>query len=507
MRITTAIAALLLSSAAAFAEVNEECRANDNARVIAGCTTAIQAKGSSRADLVFALVKRGNSYTRTNQLDLAAADLKRAIELDPRNSRAYAARGVLQGARGDNTRALADFNTALQFDPNYGYALAQRATVNVRLGNLDAAKPDLERALVLNPSEATAYSTRGRVNRLQNQLDAALEDFSKAIALDVRWTYPLIQRGETWQLKGDYARAIADFDAVLVLQPGNAEAQSKKQSATALLGQSAPGTRVARTAPRPQTGTAQPRTQAGQPPVAPATPTPEVAALVNEAAAALRRADFDGVIRLSDRILVLNRNSVEAYFLRGQASFLKGDNLRALTDVDRAIELAPREVEAFFLRAQIRLNLGRNDEVVADGDAMVRFAPSDWRGFNIRGLAHLRTERYTQALEEFNAALAVNLKISVIFENRASTLIALNQLAGAERDVEEALKLNARSSRAHGIRGRIHASAGRIDQAAASYQAALAIDPNDTLARIGQQSLLVGKALMQFGGTTSNRRI
>ena len=95
MRIILAVAALAMSSAAVLANDMQDCRSNDPVRAIGACSLILQSKTESKPNQVTALGHRALAYMRKNQLDLANADVKRALELDPRDVFATTVRGEL----------------------------------------------------------------------------------------------------------------------------------------------------------------------------------------------------------------------------------------------------------------------------------------------------------------------------------------------------------------------------------------------------------------------------
>jgi len=119
MRVTIVVTALLLSSAAAFADDMQDCRASDPARSIDPCSRIIQSKAETKANQVIALGSRALVYVRKNELDTALKDLSRALELDPRYLYGLSLRGELHQRTGRFDRALADLNAALKIDPAY----------------------------------------------------------------------------------------------------------------------------------------------------------------------------------------------------------------------------------------------------------------------------------------------------------------------------------------------------------------------------------------------------
>ena len=71
-----------------------------------------------------------------NQLDVAIADLTRAITLRPNWAQAYVARGAMHLAHNDPQKTIEDDTRALQLDPNNNDAKTDLATAQHRLNKL-----------------------------------------------------------------------------------------------------------------------------------------------------------------------------------------------------------------------------------------------------------------------------------------------------------------------------------------------------------------------------------
>src|ERR1700733_14194914 len=150
------VAALGAPPVHAQANVNADiCAAEDDNTVspeqrIAACTTAIEAKKDAPGqELAPLLVNRGAVYWYISKMQLAFADLNRAIALDPNNSRAYRERSLAFGTAGRLDRALADANTAVRLDPKDAKAFENRGTVFTNNGQYDRAIEDYNEAVRL----------------------------------------------------------------------------------------------------------------------------------------------------------------------------------------------------------------------------------------------------------------------------------------------------------------------------------------------------------------------
>jgi tetratricopeptide (TPR) repeat protein len=85
-----------------------------------------------------------------------------------------------------------------------------------------------------------------------------------------------------------------------------------------------------------------------------------------------------------------------------------------------------------------------------------------------------------------------------LYVNRALARMELGRYADAEADLQQAYAINARNAGIAAIRGQLQVRTARIEQAEASFRDALAIDPSNLAARIGQQALFTVRAMRQL---------
>jgi Flp pilus assembly protein TadD len=106
-----------------------DCKADDTARSIAGCTRIIQGRGETNKNHAIAYNTRGVAYRAKGDFDRAIADFNEAIRLDPKYASPYNNRGVAFQAKGDLDRAMADFNEAIQLDATLAQAYNNRGSI------------------------------------------------------------------------------------------------------------------------------------------------------------------------------------------------------------------------------------------------------------------------------------------------------------------------------------------------------------------------------------------
>jgi len=84
----------------------------------------------------------------------AINDYNKAIELNPKHSKAYYNRGLAKGELKDYRGAIQDFNKAIELNPNYAKAYYNRGIAKILLGQEDNGCLDLSKAGELGYAEA-----------------------------------------------------------------------------------------------------------------------------------------------------------------------------------------------------------------------------------------------------------------------------------------------------------------------------------------------------------------
>ena len=108
--------------------------------------------------------------TRRN-IGRAIADFTEAIRLDPRNARAYVARGLTWRDQRQDDKAIADLDQAIALDPRNPDAYGVRGDAWADKKEFDKAIADFTRVIELDPRNAWAYASRGLAQAERQQYD------------------------------------------------------------------------------------------------------------------------------------------------------------------------------------------------------------------------------------------------------------------------------------------------------------------------------------------------
>jgi len=118
------------------------------------------------------------------QYDKAIADYTKAIELNPRDAKAYNNRGNAYGNKGQYDQAIADYTKAIELNPRDATTYYNRGmSYGKDKGQHDQAIADYTKAIELNPRFAAAYNNRGIAYYNKGEYDKAWEDVYKAQSL------------------------------------------------------------------------------------------------------------------------------------------------------------------------------------------------------------------------------------------------------------------------------------------------------------------------------------
>ena len=191
---------------------------------IAACTRVINSGQWRDEALGWAYNDRCLAQYDKRAWDEALSDCSKAIEIDPKDARAFYGRGNAWRAKGDNDRAIANYDDAIRLDPKYANAFYGRGGAWLADGDNDRAITDYDEAIRLDSKDAYAFVGRGYARLVKGDNDKAIADYDEAIRLDPKNAPAFVDRSIAWLGKGDNDRAIADSVEAMRINPNDAYA-------------------------------------------------------------------------------------------------------------------------------------------------------------------------------------------------------------------------------------------------------------------------------------------
>ena len=159
------------------------------------------------ADVIEAIAREQRAL---GHWDEAVANLRRAIELDPRNIRASNNLALTYCAMRRFPEAVATLDRVLAWDPTNARALLTKADALMAIGDLQAAEP-----LLANPE--VPVDRRARYALFQRNYAAAIEILSKDLAVEREQRDPadIVLLAFSQRLAGDVAAARATYQKAI----------------------------------------------------------------------------------------------------------------------------------------------------------------------------------------------------------------------------------------------------------------------------------------------------
>lgn len=177
---------------------------------------------STRPSLPDGYLMRAGANARTQPV-AAQADLKKAIEVAPQDSRAYVAMGQLLLDQKKYAEADKFYEQALSKNPRDAQALSGVVSLLTDQKQLDRAAQRIQQQIDKAPDDGAPYVLLGRTEMLRRNFDAAEKAFAKALELRPTDVGVLQALATAEKARGELDAAVASYQRAIKLQPKNAE--------------------------------------------------------------------------------------------------------------------------------------------------------------------------------------------------------------------------------------------------------------------------------------------
>ena len=130
------------------------------------------------------LAYRASQLLAVGLVDEAAADLERALNLDPNYSDAFALQSIIAVVQNEKEKALNLAQKAVEAGPNSATARIALSYAQQAGFDLEGARASVEEAVKLDPNDALAWARLAELWSSFGRLDKALDAAKKAVELD-----------------------------------------------------------------------------------------------------------------------------------------------------------------------------------------------------------------------------------------------------------------------------------------------------------------------------------
>ncbi len=392
----------------------------------AGFERAAQLAPTSAAPLVGQAIGLIASGTKEGN-EGADAVLKRACALEPANSLAYVATGLLAMRRGDAGAARAALQHAIELDRSAYLAHSYLSVVALAEGNSPAALESARQAVQLAPSSAVAHEGLATALFFTGALKEARGEVALALEADDNSAVAHLLSAEIYVAAGDFDRALDEAQVSVTLDPTLSTAYS-------LLGM-----------------------------------------------ISLAQNDYPHAERAFTKALALSPNLAAARTGLG-ATYARQGRLKAALDMQQAaISLEANLASAHNNLGAALLARGHLKEAVAAFETAAKLEPTWAMPHANHALADIELFEYAGAVREAQLAVRLGDESARTHTTLARVYLKQNRTNAAWAELRRALELDQNYALAHLEIAEVYVNLGRSGDALREQLEAVALQPSSIL--------------------------
>jgi tetratricopeptide (TPR) repeat protein/tRNA A-37 threonylcarbamoyl transferase component Bud32 len=434
--------------------------------------------------------RRSEFWKTLGDTAAAQADVERAEQIKPDSvvdrfwngvnehqlAEAERRRGNLKGMQERYKSAIAEYAALLRIRPDHYWTYFDWAWCQMQLSEPYGAIVGFTTCIQLKPEISWPYYNRGNVFWQLKQSEAAIQDFDAAIERNGRYADAYYNRGVVYTALGKLDEALGDCGRAIEINPSYTLAhyqrgeilrsQKKHDEAIASYGQAI---------------TLSPTNSAAY--------SGRGASFFSKNDYGKAREDFAKVIQLQPK-------QPTGYRMRAIATLYLKDFQASLTDWGEFSKLQPASPDPHYYSALIYKALRKYPEALAALEKAMAKKPDESKYFLTRAQIYQQQGRYEEALAERNRVLPkAEANKADVLNDRADAHRALGRLDEAAADYQASIELNPKQIDGYIGLALIRSQRGEHDQAAAHYDEMVAADPDSAAVYIRRAEHLrnVGK--------------
>jgi tetratricopeptide (TPR) repeat protein len=364
--------------------------------------------------------KKSSGLRQKSDLDEAAQEVKKAVDLDPRHSTNFFALGQIQVDQGDLAPAVDSLQRAVALEPSnadYHYNLG----LTLRLqGNLDAAGEQFRAALKLAPSHALARRSLGLVLRESGDWASAADELRQSVAElpDDAQGHHLL--GTVLLKQNNVDGAITEFRRSIELDQNLTEARASLAQALQKAGRKQESLQVSDELRKAS---------------AEASNLGQAMILVQTAAGYSNKGQYRESVETLREAVTLSPNFTEAQYQLGVALHESGDDRKSEENFRDVLKLDPGHASAHLTLGRLLITRGDTAQGKAELERAVQLAPSLVEAHAALGGLASQSNDWPTAIREFQAVLAWRPADRTTHQRLAEALKASGDLDEAAQEM------------------------------------------------------------------------
>lgn len=186
---------------------------------ILGLTGIILSCGSKNKTEAAEFFERGNYHFKKNEVKRALELFTEAIDKVPDFADAFNNRGLCYERLGNIEKAANDYRKAVELDDSFYQAKLNLTSALIQIGDLKESEILLNKIAPIYADSAHFFDLRGKYYIKRNETDFAISDFKKSLELAPFNLETLTNLGFSFYLKKDFENAKETFLNVLSEEP------------------------------------------------------------------------------------------------------------------------------------------------------------------------------------------------------------------------------------------------------------------------------------------------
>lgn len=459
-----------------------------------------------KPDLSWAWARKGRTLRLLRRYDEALTCYDQALKLQPRYAWAWRGKGMVLEMSGDLAQALECYQKAATFDPIDIWNWYNQADMLGALNRIPEAIEALESALRIDPSHANSWAKLGQLQRQSRDLIGARKSFEEALRLNPRLAWAHNGYGQVLRAMGASQEALLAFKRAARHQPGEVVYWNNLTETLLDLDQHDEALKSAQQGVRIAPDDANAWAKLGQ--------ALRYLNRLDEALDAYERSvglqsdfawaingmgivmeqlgQFEDALNAYIRAAALSGHNASSLYNIGNALALLGRYDEALETLNAALAINPDYPRALARIGSIQRSRGNIPEALAAYQRATQVDVGYAWAWHEMGLAYEAAGDLQAALDAHQHASAASPEDPIYLSTQADVLIDLGESNAALTVLDQALKLDTRSTRLWTKYGSALRSMKRYTDALHAFNHAVECDPHYAWGWSGRGLTLMG---------------
>jgi tetratricopeptide (TPR) repeat protein len=189
-----------------------------------------------------------------------------------------------------------------------------------------------------------------------------------------------------------------------------------------------------------------------------------------------------------DKILQLDPQNAEAFYMAGRVALDKGDTTSALASLNKSVKIDADNSDAWMFLGRILSN--RNSPLAVQCfDNALRIDSSDLKAREFKGVYYKRNGEFEKAFDIYRDIIARNPDYANAYFDMGIMYLEMDSLSMAYSSFDIATKTDPLFVKAYLWRGKVAEAQGNLAAAYADYKQANGMSPNYEEARVAKERL------------------